>query len=84
MKTNFLIKFWRKFKEITEYDFKLIEKEPSFYASTSTGAPEEQFIVKDRCTSYTSAQRSLIVMQILVRSRFDDTDKVSAIMSSRE
>lgn len=36
-----------------------------------------RFIVKDRATSYSSAQRSLIVMQILLRAKFDDTDKVS-------
>lgn len=35
-----------------------------------------RFIVKDRCTSYTSAQRSLIVMQILLRAKFDDSEKV--------
>lgn len=38
-----------------------------------------RFIVKDRATSYSSAQRSLIVMQILLRAKFDDTDKVSDV-----
>lgn len=32
--------------------------------------------MKDRVTSYSSAQRSLIVMQILLRVKFDETDKV--------
>lgn len=36
-----------------------------------------RFVVKDRVTTYSSAQRSLIVMQILLRVKFDDTDKVS-------
>lgn len=39
-----------------------------------------RFIVKDRCTSYTSAQRSLIVMQILLRAKFDDTEKVGVVI----
>lgn len=38
--------------------------------------PLSRFVVKDRVTSYSSAQRSLIVMQILLRVKFDDTDKV--------
>lgn len=36
-----------------------------------------RFIVKDRVTSFSSAQRSLIVMQILLRAKFDETDKVN-------
>lgn len=35
------------------------------------------FIVKDRMTHFTSAQRSMIVMQILLRTRFDETERVS-------
>lgn len=38
-----------------------------------------RFIVKDRNTSYSSAQRSLIVMQILLRVKYDDADKVCDI-----
>ncbi|XP_044738568.1 anoctamin-4 isoform X2 [Chrysoperla carnea] len=57
------------------YDFSLIPEEPSFYSET-TGDREEQFIVKDRVTSFTSAQRSMIVMQILLRTKYDETDKV--------
>lgn len=64
---------------MTEYNHERIEKEPSFYSATANGNPEEQFIVKDRCTSYTSAQRSLIVMQILMRARFDETEKVNNV-----
>lgn len=51
--------------------------EPSFYRATGGGNPEEQFVVKDRMTAYTSAQRSSMVMQILQRARCDDTAKVS-------
>lgn len=35
-----------------------------------------RFIVKDRCTSYTSSQRSMMVFQILLRTKYDDTEKV--------
>ena len=38
--------------------------------------PFFRFVVKDRVTSYSSAQRSLVVMQILLRVKFDETDKV--------
>jgi hypothetical protein len=72
---SFLKKYWASFKIITEYDYNLIEKEPSFYSATSGGKREEQFIVKDRMTHYTGAQRSLIVFQILLRTKFDDGEK---------
>lgn len=34
-----------------------------------------RFVVKDRCTTYNSAQRSSLTMQILMRAKFDDTEK---------
>lgn len=72
---NFYKKVWTSFKIITEYDYNLIEKEPSFYSATSGGNREEQFIVKDRMTHYNGAQRSLIVFQILLRTKYDDGEK---------
>jgi len=36
-----------------------------------------RFVVKDRETFFTSAQRSQIVWQILMRAKYDDSDKVS-------
>lgn len=71
----FCKKYWMSFKIITEYDYNLIEKEPSFYSATSGGKREEQFIVKDRMTNYTGAQRSNIVFQILLRAKFDESEK---------
>lgn len=63
--------FWSQFRSIynalTEYDYALIEREPSFYSATAGGKPEEQFIIKDRMTNYNCAQRSLMVFQILLR-----------------
>ncbi|XP_058065687.1 anoctamin-4 [Anopheles bellator] len=73
---NKIMSYWYRLVSLTEYNHGRIEKEPSFYSATASGNPEEQFIVKDRCTSYTSAQRSLVVMQILMRTRFDETEKV--------
>ncbi|XP_025830973.1 anoctamin-4-like [Agrilus planipennis] len=69
-------KWRRKWREIYEFDHNLIEEEPNFYTATNGADPQEQFIVKDRHTTYSTAQRSLIVMQILLRAKFDDTDKV--------
>ncbi|CAG9830896.1 unnamed protein product [Diabrotica balteata] len=69
-------KWQKRWKEFFEFNHDLINKEPSFYDATEGGDREEQFVVKDRVTEYSSAQRSLIVMQILLRVKFDDTDKV--------
>ncbi|KAI4455033.1 ngep-related [Holotrichia oblita] len=68
---------WKdRWDNMFEFDHNLVDPVPSFYDSTQGADREEQFIVKDRVTSYSSAQRSLIVMQILLRMKFDDTDKV--------
>ena len=72
-------KYWSRVIKVCEYDHNLIPEEPTFYESTASGPPEEQFIVKDRCTSYNSAQRSLIVMQIMLRTRFDETEKLNNV-----
>lgn len=76
---NKWLSYWNKMMSMMDYNYSRIEKEPSFYSATCNGNPEEQFIVKDRCTTFTSAQRSLIVMQILMRARFDDTEKINFI-----
>lgn len=41
-----------------------------------------RFIVKDRCTSYSSSQRSLMVMQVLLRTKYDDSEKVKRMKLS--
>ncbi|KAB0791795.1 hypothetical protein PPYR_03595 [Photinus pyralis] len=73
---TFISRWKRRWRQFYEYDYAKIEETPSFYSATKGADPEEQFIVKDRETNYSCAQRSLIVMQILLRVRFDDTDKV--------
>nr|CAD7458927.1 unnamed protein product [Timema tahoe] len=40
------------------------------------GVCKEKFIVKDRENFFTSAQRSQIVWQIMMRAKYDDSDKV--------
>ncbi|KAG8039755.1 hypothetical protein G9C98_000484 [Cotesia typhae] len=81
-------KFWEKLnmgsclnllKKIHSWDTKLYPEEPSFYAGQDADGQEERFLVKDRESSYTPAQRSLIVMQILSRTRYDDVHEKAGI-----
>ncbi|KAK9876029.1 hypothetical protein WA026_011144 [Henosepilachna vigintioctopunctata] len=71
---------WNKLQQawwnFFQYNTDLIEEDPSFYNATQGGDREEQFVVKDRVTEFSSSQRSMIVMQILLRVRYDETDKV--------
>ncbi|XP_065345514.1 anoctamin-4-like isoform X2 [Cloeon dipterum] len=53
----------------------LERQEPSFYASALAKPKEEKFVVKDRELDYTSAQRSQVAWQIMMRCRYDDHDK---------
>lgn len=76
-------KFWERWiqwvKEIHTWDTKKYPEEPSFYDSIDSGDREERFVVKDRDTAYTPAQRSLIVMQILLRARYDENHEKAGI-----
>ncbi|CAF4888233.1 unnamed protein product [Pieris macdunnoughi] len=68
---------WRqKWKQLYEYDHSRIEPEPSFITSTERPGVrrDEQFLVKDRHTQFSPAQRSLLVMQILLRARYDNNE----------
>lgn len=76
-KPNIFQKWLRKWRKLHDFEEIPSELEPTFYSATRGGKPEEQFVVKDRMTSYTSAQRSSMVMQILQRAHCDDTEKVS-------
>ncbi|XP_063836611.1 anoctamin-4 [Ostrinia nubilalis] len=69
-------KWRRRWNQIYEYEHSRIELEPSFYTATEQkGARrEEQFLVKDRHTQFSPAQRSLLVMQILLRCKYDNTE----------
>ncbi|XP_076249418.1 anoctamin-4 [Calliopsis andreniformis] len=79
-------KIWEKWKgwvrwvkKIHTWDTRKYPEEPSFYDSIDSGDREERFVVKDRDTAYTPAQRSLIVMQILLRARYDETHEKAGI-----
>ncbi|XP_053954461.1 anoctamin-5 [Anastrepha ludens] len=67
---------WNRLTRKIQLDQSILEGETTFKAATANGNPEEQFIVKDRATAFTSAQRSLMVMQVLIRTPFDDSDRV--------
>ncbi|XP_044763195.1 anoctamin-4-like isoform X2 [Coccinella septempunctata] len=76
-KSTFWTRLQRSWEDFFRYDTDLIEEDPSFHAATQGADREEQFIVKDRVTEFASSQRSMIVMQILLRVRYDDAaDKV--------
>ncbi|KAH8380272.1 hypothetical protein KR009_009759 [Drosophila setifemur] len=66
---------WQRLTKKIQLDSTLLEGETTFKAATANGNPEEQFIVKDRATAFTSAQRSLMVMQVLIRTPYDETDR---------
>ncbi|CAH1390645.1 unnamed protein product [Nezara viridula] len=62
--------------KIFELDPKVIAEEPSFYTATFSKDREEQFVVKDRESFFTSAQRSQIAWQILLRTKYDEDKKM--------
>ncbi|KAK2588193.1 hypothetical protein KPH14_004232 [Odynerus spinipes] len=79
-------KFWEKWlrwiswiQKLHHWDTSKYSEEPSFYKSVDSGDREERFVVKDRDTAYTPAQRSLIVMQILLRARYDENHEKAGI-----
>ncbi|XP_033223638.1 anoctamin-4 isoform X2 [Belonocnema kinseyi] len=70
---------WLDFiRKIHMWDTSKYPEEPSFYSSTDSG-DEERFVVKDRDIAYTPAQRSLIVMQILHRAKYNNVNEKAGI-----
>lgn len=57
-----------------DYDHDLIPPEPNFFNAGFLMDKQDRFVVKDRETFFSSAQRSQIVWQILMRTRYDDDD----------
>ncbi|XP_011343557.1 anoctamin-4 isoform X2 [Ooceraea biroi] len=79
-------KIWERWLRWTEWIRKIhtwdttkYSEEPNFYDYIDSSDREERFIVKERDNAYTPAQRSLIVMQILSRARYDETNEKSGI-----
>lgn len=64
------------FAKLFDLNPNVIAEEPSFYTATFSRDREEQFVVKDRETFFTSAQRSQIAFQILLRTKYDEEKKV--------
>jgi len=56
-----------------DYDHTLIPEEPNFFTAGYINSKQDKFIVKDRDSFFTSAQRSLIVWQVLMRTRYSDS-----------
>nr|XP_012220988.1 PREDICTED: anoctamin-4 isoform X1 [Linepithema humile] len=79
-------KFYERWTRWTKWIYKLHlwdttkhPQEPNFYHYIDSSDREERFIIKERDNAYTPAQRSLIVMQILLRARYDETHEKSGI-----
>lgn len=72
---KFATKCFRSLQAFTEYDYSLIDKEPTYFSATASGNREDQFVIKERMTEFNSAQRSMIAYQILLRTKFDDGEK---------
>ncbi|KAK6625541.1 hypothetical protein RUM43_005840 [Polyplax serrata] len=75
--------FLAAFNKFFDYDHKRIPDEPSFYKAVFTRNQVDQFVVKDRESFFTAAQRSQIVWEILMRAKYDSTEKVSISMLYR-
>ncbi|XP_012536376.1 anoctamin-4 isoform X2 [Monomorium pharaonis] len=81
-----LSKFWARWmrwaewlRKIHTWDTSKYPEEPHFYDYIDSSDREERFIVKEKDNAYTPAQRSLIVMQILLRARYDENHEKSGI-----
>ncbi|KYM82164.1 Anoctamin-5 [Atta colombica] len=84
--TKEISKFWARWARWAEWLHKIhtwdtskYPEEPHFYDYIDSSDREERFIVKERDNAYTPAQRSLIVMQILLRARYDENHEKSGI-----
>ncbi|XP_077273453.1 anoctamin-4 isoform X6 [Temnothorax americanus] len=84
--TKEVSKFWARWARWSKWihkrhtwDTSKYPEEPHFYDYIDSGDREERFIVKERDNAYTPAQRSLIVMQILLRARYDENHEKSGI-----
>ncbi|KAL1116216.1 hypothetical protein AAG570_005711 [Ranatra chinensis] len=64
------------FRKFFNLDPKVMAQEPSFYTATYNRNREEQFVVKDREAYFTSAQRSQVAWQILLRTKYDENRKM--------
>ncbi|GFS12770.1 anoctamin [Elysia marginata] len=63
---------WAKFPTPFDFDDSRLPEIPDFFTAPFSRQRERQFIIEDRDTFFTSAQRSLLVHQFLSRAVFED------------
>ncbi|GFO42122.1 anoctamin [Plakobranchus ocellatus] len=63
---------WSKFPTPFDYDESILPEIPDFFTAPFSRQRERQFIIEDRSTFFTPAQRSLLVHQFLSRAVFED------------
>ena len=70
-----------KLSEPFNYDYDLIPPEPNFFTAGFIMDREDRYIIKDRDDFFTDAQRSLIVWQILRRTKYGSnmSDRVGIV-----
>jgi anoctamin-4 len=71
---NALIGLWESFQSL--FDPKYVGKSPSYYTEIKGRSAKEVFVEKVRADCITCAQRSMLVHQILLRTKFDDSGNV--------
>ncbi|XP_035456475.2 anoctamin-5 isoform X2 [Spodoptera frugiperda] len=79
--TAWYLKCYHRLRKLYEFEYTAVTPEPSFYgAEQRWRRRDEIFILKDRHTNFSSAQRSLLVMQILARAKYDNNSTKMGIM----
>lgn len=65
---------WKKFPSPFELDEDLLPEEPNYFTAPFNRSRMDQFVIKDKDTFFTHAQRSKICYEILSRAHFLDLD----------
>ena len=74
--------WFETFKKIIEgpfkYDKEMIPPEPDFFTAGFLAHKEDRFVIKNRDSFFSSAQRSLIAREIMTRTRYgsENVDKL--------
>lgn len=68
---------WNMFPSVFELDPDIVKPEPNYFTAPFNRERQDQFVISDKNTFFTNAQRSRMVHEILVRTVFDreDSDK---------
>ncbi|CAG5126763.1 unnamed protein product, partial [Candidula unifasciata] len=69
---NKLTSCWSKCPTPFDYDSTILPEIPDYFTASFSRSREHQFIIQDKDTFFTPAQRSLITHQILSRAVFED------------